>query len=302
MKSQTFFSNSRFPFGLLTKYHFLKRGTMPQIINKPIEQMTIEELKQERQVHAWQAQKSERGAQALQKRLYWLEQNEPIKSRDEIRQDYEEGRLSEAQYKTAFARRATAINYRKRAERQAEYSLRVAKEERALLFQIDERMLQLEVNAPRPKRGRPPKRDPRKRETVKKKTYKRPPNLMTLQKRWYLIQQSNRSNTKSAPIPYWNTDTLKKLAYDRGYFTTEGFIADVAQELQLSYTATKKLLTTGGFTFGQALTLGAFLEMTPREFCDTFLYNYFRDSFGNYVATVDDKQTLLNKPIKTPSN
>lgn len=274
---------------------------MPQIINKPIERMTLEELKQERQVHAWQANKSERGAEALQKRLYWLDDNRPIQSREEIQRDYEEGRLSEAQYKTAFARRAKAISDRKGTERRAEYSRRVAAEERALLCEIDERILYMEVNAPRPKRGRPPKRDPRKREAVKRKAYKRPPNLMTLQKRLQIIQRSNRNNlTKSAPIPYWNMDTLQKIALDRGYFTEHGFTAYVAQELQLPYETTKKLLQTGGFTFGQALTLGAFLEMTPREFCDTFLFHYFRDNFGGYVATVEDKEVLLNKSIKIP--
>lgn len=274
---------------------------MPQIINKPIERMTLEELKQERQVHAWQHNKSKRGAEALQKRLYWLEENEPIQSREEIQADYEEGRLSAAQYKTAFARRAKAISNRKSAERKAEYSRRVADEEAGLIFAIDEQILDRQVNAPRPKRGRPCKRDPRKRQAVKRTAYKRPPNLMTLQKRWHLIQSSNRNNlTKSAPIPYWNIGTLQKIALDRGYFTEHGFTAYVAQELQLPYETTKKLLQTGGFTFGQALTLGAFLEMTPKEFCDTFLFHYFRDNFGGYVATVEDKEVLLNKPIKIP--
>lgn len=277
---------------------------MPQIINKPIERMTLEELKQERQVHAWQHNKSKRGAEALQKRLYWLEENEPIQSREEIQADYEEGRLSAAQYKTAFARRAKAISNRKSAERKAEYSRRVADEEAGLIFAIDEQILDRQVNAPRPKRGRPCKRDPRKRQAVKRTAYKRPPNLMTLQKRWHLIQSNNRNNlTKSAPIPYWNPETLAKIAFDRGWFTAEGFTAHIAQELQLSYKAAKTLLQTGGFTFGQALVIGAYLEMTPREFCDCFLYNYFRDNangYGNYVATVDNTDILLNKPIKIP--
>lgn len=277
---------------------------MPQIINKPIDRMTLEELKQERQVHAWQANKSRRGTEALQKRLYWLEENRPIQSREEIQADYEEGRLSEAQYRTAFARRAKAISDRKGTERRAEYSRRVEDEERALIFAIDERILQLEVNAPKPKRGRPCKYDPRKRQAVKKKAYKRPSNLMTLRKRWQLIQNSNKNSlTKSAPIPYWNPETLSKIAYDRGFFTNEGFTAHVAQELQLSYSAAKTLLQTGGFSFGQALVLGAFLEMTPREFCDCFLYNYFRDNtngYGNLIATIDNADILLNKPIKIP--
>lgn len=276
---------------------------MPQIINKPIKEMTLTELKQERAVHAWQATKSQRGAEQLQKRLYWLEENEPIYSREEIQQAYEAGRLTEKQYRTAFARRAKAINYRRRAENQAEYSRRVEAEERACLCEIDERILQLEATAPRPKRGRPPKHDPRRRAAVKSKAYKRPPNLKPLRYRWKQIEQSNRRNARLAPVECWNRETLKKIAFDRGFHTDKGFTAYVAQELQVSYSAAEQMLKTGSFTFGQVLVLGAFLEMTPIEFCDTFLYGYFRDytrGMGAYHADVENKQNLLNIPLKMP--
>lgn len=279
---------------------------MAQLISKPIEQMTIEELKQERVVHSWQAQKSERGAEALQKRLYWLEENKPIRSREEIQRAYEDGELTQAQYQTAFANRATAINYRRRAENEAQYSRTIAKEERALLAQIDERILQLEATAPRPRRGRPPKRDPRKRATAKRKTYRQPRNIKSLKRRWQAIDSSNKSSItqmqRLAPVPQWNRETLSKIAFDRGYFTQEALIYDIANELEISYTATAKALKSGKFTFGQILLIGAMLEMTPIEFCDTFLYGYFQDitnGYGSYVATVRDKQPLLDKPIKS---
>lgn len=279
---------------------------MTQLISKPIEEMTIEELKQERVVHCWQAQKSERGAESLQRRLYWLEQNKPIRSREEIQQAYESGELTQAQYQTAFANRGSAIAYRRRAENEAQYSLTIAKQERAITAIIEERITELEATAPRPRRGRPPKRDPRKRKTAKKHTYKQPRNIKSIKSRWQAIQHSNNSNEavmqRLAPVPHWNRDTLKSITFDRGYYTAESFIYDLANELQMSYTATEKALKSGKFTFGQILLIGALLEMTPAEFCDTFLYGYFRDStngYGAYRATVTNKQPLLDKPVKS---
>lgn len=282
---------------------------MAQLISKPIEEMTIEELKRERVVHSWQAQKSERGAEGLQRRLYWLEENKPVRSREEIQRAYEDGELTQAQYQTAFANRATAINYRRRAESEAEYSRTIAREERAVVAQIDERILQLEATAPRPRRGRPPKKDPRKRATAKRKTYKQPRNIKSLKRRWQIIDHSNRSNEalrqRLAPVPQWNRDTLNKIAFDRGYYTTQALTHEIANELQISYTATAKALKSGKFTFGQILIIGALLEMTPAEFCDTFLYGYFRDitnGYGAYRATVTDIQPLLDKPINSHNN
>lgn len=277
---------------------------MIQIINKPIEEMTLTELKQERAVHQWQATKSQRGSEALQKRLFWLEENEPIYTKEEIQQAYEAGRMTAKQYKTAFARRARAINYRRRAENQAEYSRRIEQQERAFILEIDERILQLEATQPKPKRGRPYKKNPRKREEPKRKVYKRPQELKTLQKRWTLLQQAGRINKGVAPLQNWNTEILKKIAYDRGFYSDRSFIYNISQQLHLSYSATRKLLKSGAFTGGQMLIIADYLEMTPREFCDTFLHDLFRDvvpGYGYYRAVVDDKQALLYSPINAPN-
>lgn len=294
----------RVPFPPLASDKKADFENMIQIINKPIEEMTLTELKQERAVHQWQATKSQRGSEALQKRLFWLDENEPIYSREEIQQAYEAGRLTDKQYKTAFARRARAINYRRRAENQAEYSRRMEENERAFILELDERILQLEATQPKPKRGRPFKRDPRKREAPKRTIYKRPQEFKTLQKRWKLLQQTGRINKGVAPLQNWNIETLKKIAYDRGFYSDRSFIYNISQELQLPYSTTRTLLKTGAFTFGQALVIGAYLEMTPKEFCDTFLYNYFRDivpGFELYRAVIDNKQDLLYSPVNAPN-
>lgn len=271
-----------------------------QLINVPINRMTIEELKQEREVHRWQANKSKRGAEALQKRLYWLEENEPIQTAEEINRAYEEGKLTKGQYQTAFARRAKSIGDRKRTERKIEYSRGIEAEERALIGIIDERILELEATS-KTKKGRPPKRDPRKRQ-VKQHTYKRPRNLISIKEKWRIIDRRNRANAQLratlAPLPSWSIETLKLIARDRGYFTDEGFTYDLSRELELGYTEMQKALKSGQLTFGQVLLIGSFLEMTPREFCDTFLRDYFKDNHGSYRAEVTDKRALLTKPIK----
>ena len=271
-----------------------------QLINTPIDRMTIEELKQEREVHRWQANKSKRGAENLERRLYWLEENEPIQTKEEINRAYEDGELTKGQYQTAFARRAKSIGDRKRTERKIDYSRRLEAEERALVGIIDERILQLEATKKR-SLGRPPKRDPRKRQ-VKKQTYKRPRNLTSIKEKWRIIDRGNKINAQMraslAPLPSWNLDTLKLIAFDRGFFTEEGFIYHLSQELELSYMETAKALKSGKFTFGQVLLIGSYLEMTPKEFCDTCLRDYFKGDYGNYKAEVTDKRALLTKPIK----
>lgn len=271
-----------------------------QLITTPIERMTIEELKQEREVHRWQANKSKRGAEALQRRLYWLEENEPIQTKEEINRAYEEGKLTKGQYQTAFARRAKSIGDRKRTERKIEYSRRIEDEERALIGIIDERILELEATA-KTRKGRPPKRDPRKR-AIKQHTYKRPRNLASIKEKWRIIDHRNRANAqlrgKLAPLPNWSLDTLTLISRDRGYFTEEGFTHALSRELELGYTETEKALKSGKLTFGQVLLIGSFLEMTPKEFCDTFLRGYFKDNCGTYRAEITDKRALLSKPIK----
>ena len=53
----------------------------------------------------------------------------------------------------------------------------------------------------------------------------------------------------------------------------------------------------GRFTWGQVLVLGAWLQMTPKEFCDIFLSGYFTEYYGRYIASYDnlDREVLLKR-------
>ena len=90
------------------------------------------------------------------------------------------------------------------------------------------------------------------------------------------------------------------IASDRGYQTEGALIADITKELVLDRTSAKLLVDKGRFTWGQVLCLGAMLDMTPKEFCDTFLADYFVETHGEYRAAFDnmDKYTLLKNAIR----
>lgn len=98
----------------------------------------------------------------------------------------------------------------------------------------------------------------------------------------------------------WDKDKFGEIASDRGFQTPEIITSVVAEELNLDRTRARMLLKSGRFTWGQVLVLGAFMQMTPREFCDTFLSGYFTEQYGDYRANYEqlDAPQLLRRPIK----
>lgn len=99
----------------------------------------------------------------------------------------------------------------------------------------------------------------------------------------------------------WDKDKFDLIANDRGYQTEEMVLSAVAEELRMSRTNARLAIQGGRFTWGQVLCLGAMLEMTPKEFCDTFLSGYFVDRYGEYRAEYDnlDKNILLKRAVKS---
>lgn len=98
----------------------------------------------------------------------------------------------------------------------------------------------------------------------------------------------------------WDRDTFFLIATDRGYQTEEAVVSMVGKELRLDRLKAKLSLEDGKFTWGQVLVLGAFMEMTPKEFCDTFLAGYFVEAFGEYRADYEhiNKEALLKRARK----
>lgn len=98
----------------------------------------------------------------------------------------------------------------------------------------------------------------------------------------------------------WDKEKFELIAKDRGYQTKEYLIYKVGQELKLDRRKTGILLNTGRFTWGQILCLGAMFEMTPKEFCDTFLAGYFRNTYGEYRADYEGlcRDELLKRAVR----
>lgn len=115
--------------------------------------------------------------------------------------------------------------------------------------------------------------------------------------RMYKWQKSlDRDNT----LVSWDREKFMLIAADRGYQTDEAIIQDVGNELKLDRARAKAIIDRGRFTWGQVLCLGAMFEMTPKEFCDTFLAGYFTDQNGEYRADYENvsRIELLKQTIK----
>lgn len=98
----------------------------------------------------------------------------------------------------------------------------------------------------------------------------------------------------------WDREKFNLIAADRGYQTDDMILSAVAKELRLDRTRARLVIESGRFSWGQVLCLGALMQMTPKEFCDTFLAGYFVERFGEYRAEYDniDRDLLLRKAVK----
>ena len=100
----------------------------------------------------------------------------------------------------------------------------------------------------------------------------------------------------SASILDWDRKRLDTIARTRGFRTKEGVDYVVANELGITMRSATRIVNNGKMTWGQCILIGAMFEMTPKEFCDVFMYNYFKETpNGDFVAQIseEDKQRIL---------
>lgn len=271
-----------------------------RLVNKRFEDMTLEELYTERGVHQWHRSKVRWLIERLKKRRWWLEQNQPILSKEEITAKYENGEMTLGQYKTAFASRKNAIDHRAHLEQRVTYADRVAYDEEALVLYLDELIAQKMSSKPQTSSERGWKRDPRKKVTPSNRRrweatidMNQMPKLKEARKRWkaYKANDLDAINTSYTfqPISQWDAEKLRHIARDRGYFTDAAVTAVIANAFGISTLATTKLMNSGRLSWGQCAVIGAIFEMTPREFCDVFMSGYFREvADGVYHAYIED--------------
>lgn len=298
--------------------------------NKAFEDMELLELYAEKKCRRWHRSRVNYCKHGVERELYWQTQNRPILSKEEITKQYEDGLLTKKQYQTAFARRKKAIDTRMRFEDYMAYADRVIFHEDAIVAYIDELIAeklaeQDEKRSARIKhesqqrashQGYDPRKntskynrnklDPRRKWATRAED--RPfPQLQHAKARW---KKGKEHDTKSMtvmrkmqPIVTWDAERLMAIARDRGYFTEVAVSAAIADALNITISGADKLLKSGRLTWSQCIIIGAVFEMTPKEFCDTFLSGYFREvADGVYKAQVDDIDSLLDIPYQPRPN
>lgn len=100
----------------------------------------------------------------------------------------------------------------------------------------------------------------------------------------------------SASILDWDRARLDKIARTRGFRTKDGVDYAIANELGMTMRSATRIVNNGKMTWGQCILIGAMLEMTPKEFCDVFMYNYFKETpTGDFRAQIseEDKKRIL---------
>ena len=294
--------------------------------NKPFEEMELLELYAERACRQWHRGRTIAAKDRVERKMIWLKKNRPIYSKEEIREQYENGLLSQKQFQTAFATRKRAINSRMRYEDYLAYADRVIFHEESIVAYIDELIAEklakedakrsAKIKNERKQRAKHRCYDPRKprskynqnpldprRKWATREEDKPFPKLQKARVRW---KKGKEHDTKSMtvmrkmqPIITWDAERLMAIARDRGYFTEVAVSAAIADALNITISGADKLLKSGRLTWSQCIIIGAIFEMTPKEYCDVFMSGYFVEvADGVFKAHVEDTETLLDAPYR----
>lgn len=292
--------------------------------NKPFEEMELMELYAEKMARKWHRTKCIDAKKKISMKKYWLNENKPIISKEEIMRQYENGEISKTQYQTAFAHRKKAIDYRMRIDDYMDYADRIIYDEDAVIAYLDEliteKQAELAKALPKPKKQGgghkaydprkrasknnvpPPQLDPRRRWATRE-PQRQFPQLQRARARW---KQSKKDEQRPMqvmkrmqPIITWDIERLMMVARDRGYFTETAVIAAVSDALNITITGANRLMQSGKLSWGQCMVIGALFEMTPKEFCDIFMSGYFVEvADGVFRAHVEDTDNLLDAPYR----
>ena len=140
-----------------------------------------------------------------------------------------------------------------------------------------------------------------RKSAVRKKNAAKTTAIIAENKRVYDLK---KSMDRDGLLVSWDKDKFMLIAADRGYQTNEALIQAVGKELKLDRARAGVIVDKGRFTWGQVLCLGAMMQMTPKEFCDTFLAGYFTEQQGEYRADYENlcKEELLKRAVKPPIN
>lgn len=280
-----------------------------QVIDKPFDEMSLEELKLERRAHGWVRYKMKVNSYHLTTKLYALEEL-PLYTKEEYTKMYEDGEISKKEYQTMGARMAKRKNDIAVTRAQIKYGFAVFDHENAICTELDELIDIAKTKRIVPyKRGKDgkPYYDPRKHiswsnHNAKNKTDKlHPPSRAgKMQKKWSDIKKAETSAEtqlrKMQPLATWDRDKLKQIARDRGVYSDPTMLAMIAEELHTTVGHARKVVNDGKMTWGEIILIASLFEMTPMEFCDCFLSGVFQEVVdGKWVAVAENKDALRAK-------
>lgn len=306
-------------------------NNVTKLYNRPFEEMSLLELYAEQGVHNWHRARMKDCIEKLKKRRWWLENNKPILSKEEIKRQYENGEISKAQYQTAFARRRRAIESWMHMEDRMKYAEIVLANEEAVVAYLEDLKLELQAYEVHKKNSRDgmrrlygasnrTKHNPRKRRSkfntnetldpnrkwATREEYRQMPKLQKARLRWKNAKHGDAMyanvQKRMQPIVAWDVEKLRHIARDRGYFTDLAMVGQIAEHLNITIASANNLISAGRLSWSQCIIVGAVFEMTPKEFCDVFLSGYFREvGSGVYRAYVEDTSALLDRPYRARS-
>jgi len=275
---------------------------------KPIEELTEEELMAERDVQAWAAARMIDAAHNQSARLNWLIENEPYVDPEDIERMYEDGDITREE-RNELRKRARKRRYEHdKAERAIVFAQMLEAHFKAVKVKCSEQIEIIRgekkhaVRGKKPRPRKPPRYDPRVGK-VRKSWYAPVAPIIGYIRKWnrvsYNYKEFEKILKRTDPMQNWDYEKLQQIAFSRGYMSTVTLAAAVAQEMNITVSGAENMLKSGRLTWGYCLLIGAILEMTPAEFCDTFLSGYFKEVVdGKWIAelTDEEKKSLLYRP------
>lgn len=264
--------------------------TMVSIYGKDIDKLTFDELKRERTAQRYLLQKIKDWVRVEQynNEQYAITEEERIEERRKLQEAYDNGEITFKQMigKISGVEKRYANKRYDRIVLLENYIKNLEPLIKDLNYFIERRAVPITNASHNMSKERIRSRNAKARKTVINDNAK--------------AYQWKESIERDGFFVSWDKEKFLLIASDRGYQTESAIIQAISEELRLDRMRAKLIIDSGRFTWGQVLCVGAMLEMTPKEFCDTFLVGYFVDQFGEYRASVDNmsKDTLLKYAIK----
>lgn len=261
--------------------------TMITSNGKQPKEMTLAELQEEKRCQKYFARLI--GKMAAREEWYYKSKCEELE-RDDPKGKLLERRMNgeltkkEYEYKKKMLNRTYKATEGKRVN--AEFLRILEQATRLFIEEIEDAM---KYHKTRPKKYKyVTKYSPYKADTWNKYRHRPTKEALRVAANKKILKQYDTLINRNGVVLQWDKRKLMLVARDRGYFSEIAVAYAIEQELEMPKYTIKRMLEEGKFTWGQVLVIGALFEMTPKEFCDTFLLGYFVENNGEWRASKDN--------------